>query len=109
MSGFPGEKMEGLKMIFATINDNSMLFSTWKQFHAATFSPDSRPDYVTDFRNSGADYQSRKEAARTLAIEFQSNDRGGLTWSEYNLICNLFEKLGKRYGLLTEYRENGLL
>ena len=96
-------------MIFATINDNSMLFSTWEQFHTATFSPLTTVYYSTDFSISGADYQSRKEAARTLAIEFQNNDRGGLTWSEYNLICNFFEKVGKRYGLLTEYRENGLL
>lgn len=96
-------------MIFAVINNNSNLFDTWQDFHTATFSPLTVVNFVTDFRISGADYKSRKAAAAELAKDFMLNDCGGLTWGEYNLICNFFVKIGKRYGLMKEYRENGIL
>lgn len=96
-------------MIFASINGNSYTFDTWSEYHAATFSPDNRPDFVTDFTTRGKDYNSRKESARTIAQDFQHYEQGGLTWSEYNAITGKLEALGKRYGLLKEYRENGII
>lgn len=52
-------------------------------------------------------YQRAKQRARDKAIEWQENfceqnySYGELVyWQEY------FERLGKRYGLLTEFREN---
>lgn len=54
-------------------------------------------------------YQERKEAARQKAIDWQ------LEASEQNLsdgelveIGNYFYKLGKRFGLLREFRENAI-
>ena len=54
-------------------------------------------------------YAQRKEAARQEAIDWQLHDSdypysyGGLA-----IICNYFYKLGKRFGLLREFRENGI-
>lgn len=55
-------------------------------------------------------YKQRKETARDAAIELQrklSNDR--MSWLEVAEICAYIEKQGKRYGLLNEFRENGLI
>jgi hypothetical protein len=55
-------------------------------------------------------YRQRKDAARDAAIELQNqtNERA-VSWKEITEICAYFEKQGKRYGLLTEFRENGLI
>lgn len=54
-------------------------------------------------------YQKRKESARQEAIDWQLEDSdypysyGGLA-----IIGEYFYKLGKRFGLLREFRENGI-
>lgn len=55
------------------------------------------------------DYNRLKEAARQAAIEWQltSSDEP-MSWSEVAEVCQRFYKLGKRYGLLKEFRENGI-
>lgn len=54
-------------------------------------------------------YQEMKEAAREEAIEWQNND------SDYpysieglSMVGDYFYRLGKRYGLLREFRENAI-
>lgn len=54
-------------------------------------------------------YQEKKEAARQKAIDWQLND------SDYPYSCEgwviigeYFYKIGKRFGLLKEFRENGI-
>ena len=55
-------------------------------------------------------YTERKERARQKAIEWQydftQNDH---YMSEYAEWGAYFEKLGKRYGLIREFRENGII
>lgn len=52
-------------------------------------------------------YAQRKEAARQEAIDWQLNDRNGnLSYGELAEIGAYFYKLGKRFGLLREFREN---
>lgn len=55
-------------------------------------------------------YQRAKERARDKAVEWQSGfydhnySYGELVyWQDY------FERLGKRYGLVREFRENGII
>ena len=57
-----------------------------------------------------ANYQKRKEAARQEAIDWQ-NEAARLTLSYEGLAIATahFEKLGRRYGLLREFRENGII
>ena len=54
-------------------------------------------------------YAQRKEAARQEAIDWQLTD-GDYPYSYEGLaiIGNYFYKLGKRYGLLREFRENAI-
>ncbi len=53
-------------------------------------------------------YQKAKERARDMAIDF-SNAFGqmDLSWAEIAYYGYKFERLGRRYGLLREFRENG--
>ena len=54
-------------------------------------------------------YETKKEMARQEAIDWQ-NDlfRDNRSYEEMREAAEYFEKLGKRYGLLTEFRENGI-
>ena len=56
------------------------------------------------------EYQKRKNAAREKAIEWQA-DFGNHNYSYGELAewSSYFEKLGKRYGLTEEFRENGII
>ena len=57
-------------------------------------------------RNS---YNRLKEAARQAAIEWQLTFGDyPMSWSELAEACERFYTLGKRYGLLKEFRENGI-
>lgn len=65
--------------------------------------------YLVTTPRTKKDYSTLKEAARSLAVDFS------LTFSEVSLyqselidLCALFEALGRRYGLLTEFRENAI-
>lgn len=78
-------------------------------FYDDTFSP--LVDYtILDFKIAGKTYVERKNAARQLAIDYQyMDDCGGLSWGEFAVITSYFEKIGRRYGLIQEYRENGII
>lgn len=54
-------------------------------------------------------YLKGKQAARRAAIDWQNESSEiSLSYEGYVIAANYFEKLGKRYGLLTEFRENGI-
>ena len=55
-------------------------------------------------------YQRAKERARNVAIEWQL-DFGNHDYSYGELVDygNYFEGLAKRYGLVKEFRENGII
>ena len=54
-------------------------------------------------------YQKRKESARQEAIEWQLDfENHNYSWGELFEWAEHFEKLGRRYGLLEEFRENGI-
>ena len=54
-------------------------------------------------------YENGKARAREMAVEF-SNTCGemDLSYMELTEIGNKFYRLGRRYGLLREFRENGI-
>lgn len=55
-------------------------------------------------------YQKRKEAARQKAIDFQNDvAEKDLSWWDISHMADYFEKLGRKYGLLGEFRENGII
>lgn len=55
-------------------------------------------------------YKELKGQARNEAIEWQlSFDEHNYSWGEIAYFSDYFEKLGKRYGLLKEFRENAII
>ena len=55
-------------------------------------------------------YQKQKEVVRQEAINYQIEKMGvSMSYAELYEAQQYFEKLGKRYGLLREFRENGVL
>ena len=55
-------------------------------------------------------YQKSKETIRQVAIDWQKSFESCLYSMEEVVEWQIkFRKLGKRYGLLTEFKENGIL
>ena len=55
-------------------------------------------------------YQAGKERAREEAKNYQNDINGmDLSWWDVAHMGEHFEKLGRRYGLMREFRENGII
>lgn len=55
-------------------------------------------------------YSKRKEEVRDLAINWQAEcGEKNYSWSELADWGDFFTRLGRRYGLLREFRENGIV
>lgn len=100
------------KLILATLrytetnNEYMRTFNSWSEYHTATFSPLIDILFITDFKVKGKTYADRKEFVRDLAINYSNNQACGLSWSEVAYVDDMFYTLGKRYGLLKEFKEN---
>ena len=81
----------------------------WDQYYKDTFSPLTQDINLLILSICNGSYEEKKQQARNLAIDY-SNNFSSLSWSYSELaeICNFFEKVGKRYGLLKEFHENGI-
>lgn len=86
----------------------SNLYNEHARYFADTFSPETVFISLVSFVVKGRTYPERKGAARQLAADFQAAEMPGLSWGEISEIQAYFEKIGKRYGLLTEFRENAI-
>lgn len=53
-------------------------------------------------------YNELKADARARAIDWQ-NSQEPQSWGEIAETCDYFERLGRRYGLLREFRENAII
>ena len=55
-------------------------------------------------------YQKAKERARNMAVEWQINfcDKS-CSYGELAYYGEYFERLAKRYGLVREFKENGII
>lgn len=55
-------------------------------------------------------YNERKEAARTMAIMWQQDcENHNYSWGELAFWQDYFTRLAIRYGLVQEFRENGII
>jgi len=55
-------------------------------------------------------YQTQKELARAKAINEQlSNYNKALSYMDLSIMQDKFYKLGKKYGLLKEFKQNGII
>lgn len=54
-------------------------------------------------------YREQKQKAREKAIEWQHDfANNNYSWEEISNLTDFFTRLGKRYGLLKEFRANGI-
>lgn len=53
-------------------------------------------------------YTEAKARARKLAIDWLHDESHRISYGELAEACERFNKLGKRFGLLGEFRENGI-
>jgi len=53
-------------------------------------------------------YQAKKMAVRDEAIEWASDQRAQ-SWGEIFEMAHYFERMSKRYGLVGEFKENGII
>ena len=57
-----------------------------------------------------SNYKENKERAREKAIEWQRDfENHSYSWGELAYYGAYFEKLAKRYGLVEEFKENGII
>ena len=60
-------------------------------------------------KNIKTTYATKKAVARQEAIDWQNNlFRDNRSYEDMQRAAEYFEKLGRRYGLLKEFRENGI-
>lgn len=89
-------------------NTQSNLYHDHAQYFSDTFSPETTFICFIPFIVKGRTYAERKDAARQLAIDFQAAELPGLSWGEIADIQAYFQKIGSRYGLLSEFRANAI-
>lgn len=102
-------------MLYAKIKDTNNgittdnLFFSFSDLFTATFSPDLVTVSIIPFKVSGKNYTERKENLADLAKEFSGACEGGFSWQEETTVLSWFETMGARYGLIKEFRENGII
>ena len=85
------------------------LYYDWNEWHKDTFSPGTDIITMILFKVGGKTYTEKKENLRDLAKEYSNNvGETCLSYGELAEIGGFFEKNGKRYGLLKEFKENGI-
>lgn len=89
--------------------ETGVLYEDFQDYISDTFSPTVETMVIIPFTVHGSNYAERRENVRGTAMEFQTaNDCDGLYMSDMSQIYGWFEKMGKRYGLLKEFRENAV-
>ena len=80
-----------------------------EEFYKDTFSPLSDQNILIKFSVHGKRFIDKQNSLRNLAIEWSYlRDDSTLSWLEISIINQWFEKNGRRYGLLREFRENAI-
>lgn len=87
--------------------ETGVLYEDFQDYISDTFSPTVETMVIIPFTVHGSNYAERRENVRGTAMDFQTaNDCDGLYMSDMAQIYGWFEKMGKRYGLLKEFRGN---
>lgn len=86
------------------------VYANWSEYFADTFNPQTNDvALISDTAVLTGSYQDKKNYIRERAIEYQySAGLIPLSYMELMIMGDYFEKMGRRYGLLTEFRENGI-
>lgn len=87
-------------------------YDSWLEWHSDTFSPDTEVLKTIPMSLSYKGYAARKNEVREKALDFQSlfSLYGvDMSYGELSIWQAFFDKWARRYGLLREFRENGIL
>lgn len=58
----------------------------------------------------GKTYKEKKNAVQEMAITYQQKaSQKSTSWEEINRIDEHFRKIAKQYGLIQEFKENGII
>ena len=101
-------------MIFAVYENGgekvAAVYGSFEEYHRETFSPDCSQLFITDFVVHGRTYKEKKAAAVLLAIDLQNELSGvSVSWLELAMIGDNFKRIARRFGLVKEFRENGII
>lgn len=93
------------------ITETTVFYTDMIDFINDTWNPEdkARVIYTMGFKITGKTYQEKKAALEEIAKDFQMHDTGGLYYSDYMIIGDFFEKNARRYGLITDFKENGII
>lgn len=81
----------------------------YKKWCEDTFSPSVENIRILDFKIKGKTYEERKADLVDLAIDWQINFSSlGWSYGELAEFGDYFQRNGKRYGLLQEFKENAI-
>lgn len=87
------------------------IYYSWEIYHEKTFSPECKKIYILDLsRIKGKSYKEKQLNLRNIAIEWSNmqSETSDLSYGELNEISGFFEKYGRRYGLLREFKKEGI-
>lgn len=96
--------------IVATIEGNTSVYD-YVDLNKVSWNPTFEFDFdFVIFGNlKGKTYAEKKQEVREKAIGFQRIDEGGLSYGEYAMIADYLMTYGKRYGLMREFKNEGIL
>lgn len=100
-------------MFYVVVKDGevkSKLYHDWNECYRDTFSPSEVLGFVS-YIVRGKTYDQKKECVRDIAKDTQILISHAQDISREDLyeIKAWFEKMGRRFGLLKDFRENGII
>lgn len=86
------------------------VYMCWNDYYTDTFNPQTNDvALISDTAVLTGSYQDKKNYIRSNAIDYQlSASLIPLSYMELMIMEDYFYKMGKRFGLLREFRENGI-
>ena len=88
--------------------EHAELYSDFQKYFADTFSPDTVLMELIDFTIHGKTYSDRKRSLYDIAVAWSNSDSAGLYLDELCDIDDWFFRMGKRYGMREEFKENAI-
>ena len=87
----------------------NVLYMDRTEYEKAISVPGAETDLVIDFTIHGKDYRTRKADCEYIGVLWSNEgDTAGLYYTDLSHISDWFYRNGKKYGLLTDFVENGL-
>lgn len=89
-------------------NDERATVGTYENLFCDSWNPNTRATCIIPLIVSGKSYQERKKDLEQKAILYSYYTAPGLSYNELSILNEFFEVNGRRYGLLTEFKENAI-